>query len=58
MLKNLIVNLSATGVVAALCILAMCMTAVGIWGEGVMASSALTGLLFIAGGLLFQVRRQ
>lgn len=57
LLKNLIVNLSADGPVAALCIVALCITAVGIWGEGPLANTALAILTVVAGGILFRASR-
>lgn len=57
MFRNLIVSLTATGQHAVIIILMLCMAAVGIWGEGSLAASALTGLLFLAYGLLSQVKR-
>lgn len=54
--KNVSLNLSATGLVAALCVLIICIAALGIWGSGYLASTALSGLLMVAFGLIAQLR--
>lgn len=54
--KNVSLNLSATGLIAALCVLFICIAALGIWGSGFLASAALSGLIIIGVGLVSQLR--
>jgi hypothetical protein len=55
--KSLVVNLSATGSAAALCVLAMCIAVVGIWGQGNLATMALSGLQVLGVMCIFRMGR-
>lgn len=54
--KNLIVNLSATGPAATICVFAMCITAVGIWGQGTLAAMTLAILQSLTALFIFNKR--
>lgn len=51
-LKNIIVNLRATGPAAVMAVLVICVTLLGIIGPGEMASRAFTLLAFFGGAVL------
>jgi hypothetical protein len=50
--KNIVVNLQASGPAAVMCVLIICVTVVGIFGNGDLAKQAMT-VLNIVVGLLF-----
>jgi hypothetical protein len=50
-LKNLSVNLKATGPAAVICVWCICVVILGIFGSGSLASTAM-GLLTFAGGAI------
>jgi hypothetical protein len=51
--RNLVLNLQATGPAAVIGVLFICITTVGIFGNGALADKALTFLGICAGGLVF-----
>ncbi|OAI44017.1 hypothetical protein AYO43_09615 [Nitrospira sp. SCGC AG-212-E16] len=52
-LKNIVVNLQATGPAAVLAIWVICVTVLGIFGSGPMASLAFGILSFFGGAVIF-----
>jgi hypothetical protein len=50
-LKNFFVSLTATGPAAVISILILCISALGLWGEGPIADGALRVLTIFAGML-------
>lgn len=51
-LKNLVINLQATGTAAVMIVLILSILALGLWGEGELAKSALTVLTILVGALV------
>jgi len=51
-LKNLSVNLRATGPAAVMCVWVICVTVLGTLGSGPMAERAMSLLAFFGGGVL------
>lgn len=51
-LKNLIINLRASGPAAVLIAWLLCITALGLFGSGTLASIALSGLLTLGVALI------
>jgi len=51
-LKNIVVNLKATGPAAVLSVWVICVTLLGVFGSGEMASSAFGLLAFFGGAIL------
>jgi len=51
--KNIAVNLKATGPAAVMCVWVICVTLLGIFGSGPMASSAFGLLAFFGGAVLY-----
>lgn len=54
--KNMIVNLTATGPAATIAVFALCIAAVGIWGQGALAASTLASLQFLAVLFIYKLR--
>ena len=61
-LRAITLKMTANGVAAALCVVALCVAILGLFGQGPIAESALKILAIIAGGLsvaiVFVDRRQ
>ena len=51
-LRNVVINLQATGLAAVLCVLFICITAIGILGAGRLAEVAMGGLLSAMGTMM------
>jgi hypothetical protein len=57
--KNLLVNLHAAGPAAVLCVMVICITLLGLYGQGILASTALgilgVSLAFLGGALVSRI---
>ena len=51
-LRNVTLNMQAAGPSTVICVLFICVTALGIWGTGEIAKSALNLLTYAAGATL------
>jgi hypothetical protein len=51
-LKNIVVNLRATGPAAVLIAWLVCITALGLYGSGSLAGMALSGLILLGAALI------
>lgn len=54
-LKNFAVNLKASGPAAVMCIWCICITALGLYGEGQQAESAMSILAFFGGMVMLSL---
>ena len=57
-LKNIAINLRATGPAAVIIVWLICSTVLGIWGNGPQAKNAMLLMFFAGGGIIISLSRK